>query len=73
MKWIDDKHRLFRFYSVWIFVTVFVVAVGEVLVAFYTPPDLTHAIVASVISGVLAIAGIVLRGIKQGPRDGAEQ
>ena len=67
---IDDAHRVLRFYSVWVLLAIFVVSVAEVIVAFYVPPDMTHAVVAAVISGVLAVAGIVLRTIKQRPRRG---
>lgn len=69
---IDDVHRLFRFYSVWVLIAIFAVSVAEVIVAFYVPPDLTHAVIAAIVSGVLAVAGIVLRTVKQGPRRGKQ-
>lgn len=67
---IDDVHRLFRFYSVWVLLAILLVSIGEALLAFYIPTDAPHAIASGIATGVLAIAGILLRTIKQEPRRG---
>lgn len=67
---IDDAHRVFRFYSVWVLLAILLISVAEALMALYVPADLPHALAAGVITGVLAIVGILLRTVKQGPRRG---
>jgi len=72
MKGIDDMHRLFRLYSVWVFMAIVLLSVGEALMALYVPPDLTHALLSGLATGVLGVAGILLRAVKQEPRRGQQ-
>jgi hypothetical protein len=58
--------------SVWALLAILLVSLAEALMALYVPTDLPHALVSGAITGLMAIAGVVLRAWKQEPRRGKQ-
>ncbi len=67
MKLIAEWRKAYKLYSVHTFVAIILVSIADVVVSLFHPTSILMGIFLGALSGVLGVAGIVLRTIKQRP------